>query len=403
MNVNGLKQTLLGLLLVLALGACGAGDPPATFTQGDLQATLEMEWQAFTSGKSNFGGGIAMQILSPRGDHFISAGMGATMDNAHHFRTASVTKTFTAAAIMLLQQRGQLNIDDKITASIPGTLTPYFPYAIPHADGMTIRMILMHRAGVFDLTNTDIQDNAASSGKPYVGRNYIEYTLDLDANHQFTFDELFRVIERDEQIGFQPPASQYRYSDSGYSILAYIIERVSGKTYEAFIRDEFLLPNNLLSSSLPWRGTDQTLPAPFVNGYDWAGGTLRDVTVQNMSPFVGNGNLITTPLDLATWAKRLFTGNAGLTPATVEAMKAGLPSGGNSTYGLGIKYFADRGYGHDGDHEGYITFMFYRPEQDIAYVVLVNVWDLGNFPHSIVAQHDFMTHTANRILARMGY
>ena len=120
-----MKQKILGLLLVLALGACGAGDPPPTFTQADLQATLEMEWQAFTSDKSNFGGGIAMQILSPRGDHFIAAGMGAALDNAHHFRPASVTKTFTAAAIMLLlQQRGQLNINDRITATIPGGPMP---------------------------------------------------------------------------------------------------------------------------------------------------------------------------------------------------------------------------------------------------------------------------------------
>jgi len=84
-------------------------------------------------------------------------------------------------------------------------------------------------------------------------------------------------------------------------------------------------------------------------------------------------------------------------------MKAGLPAGRHGTCGLGIKQFADRGYGHDGDHEGYITFMFYRPGDDVAYVVLVNIWDMGDFPHSIVAQHDFITNTVNKALARMGF
>jgi len=396
------KNNLLWLLLLINVCLLGCSSSSG-FTQEDLQAVLETEWQTYSKDKTNFGGGIAMQILSTRGDFFLSSGMGNGMDNSHRFRTASVTKTFTAASIMLLHERGQLNIDDKLSDNIPGTTVPYFPYSIPHRNEITIRMILMHRAGIFDLTNTDIRDNASSHNEPYVGRNYIDETMKSpNEEHQFTFDELFRVIERDQQIGFEPPDSKYAYSDTGYTVLGYIIERVSGKSYEEFVRDEFLIPNGLLNSSLPWRGSDRTLPAPFVNGYAWDGSTLTDVTVDNMSAFVGNGNMITTPLDLATWAKKLLTGRTALSQDTVERMKAGLPSEGSSTYGLGIKYTPRLGYGHGGDHQGYATFMFYKPEQDVAYVVLMNIWDMSDWPASYAAQHTFMANTVLKIFTKMG-
>jgi D-alanyl-D-alanine carboxypeptidase len=401
---EGNVKNILLLLLVLISGCTSTSSSSFPgFTHADLQAILETEWQAYSRDKTNFGGGIAMQILTPWGDYFISSGMGSGMDNSHRFRAASVTKTFSAASIMLLYKRGRLNIDHKLSDNIPGTMIPYFPYNIPHRNEITIRMILMHRAGIFDLTNTVIQDNAASHREPYVGKNYVEETIKPpNQAHQFTFDELFKVIERDEQIGFEPPDSKYSYSDTGYTILGYIIERVSGKSYEAFVRDEFLISNGLSNSILPWRGTDRTLPAPFVNGYTWDGSTLTDVTVDNMSAFVGNGNMITTPLDLATWARRLLTGQTALDMSTVELMKAGLPSEGTSTYGLGIKYTPNFGYGHGGDHEGYTTFMFYKPEQDVAYVVLMNIWDESNLPASYAAQKTFMANTVLKVFARMG-
>ena len=404
-----MKKILL-LLLVLTGVCVSSCSSSSGFTQADLQNILETEWQNYSRDKTNFGGGIAMQILTPSADYFISSGMGGDMDSSHRFRTASVTKTFTAASIMLLHERGKLNIDHKLSDNIPCpddnnpcTAIPYFPYNIPHRNEITIRMILMHRAGIFDLTNTDIRDNAASHGEPYVGKNYIEETMKHpNEEHQFTFDELFRVIERDEQVGFEPPDSKYSYSDTGYTILGYIIERVSGKTYEAFVRDEFLIPNGLSSSSLPWKGTERTLPPPFVNGYMWDGSTLTDVTVDNMSGFVGNGNMVTTMLDLATWAKRLMTGQTALNMSVVEQMKSGLPSQGTHTYGLGIQYTPNFGYGHGGDHEGYTTLMFYRPEQDIAYVVLMNTWDVSNWPASYAAQKTFMANTILKVFAGMG-
>jgi D-alanyl-D-alanine carboxypeptidase len=403
-----MKKIIAMVCMMIMITACASENSiPLAFTQADLQNILETEWQKFASENKLSSGGLAMQILSPKGNYFISTGMGENMQKSHHFRIASVTKTFTAAAIMLLHQQERLNINDLITANIPGTNTPYVPYDIPYKDKITIKMILMHRAGIFDLSNETIPETAATYGKKYVGWNYISYVMALNDNvkHQFTFDELFGFIVDNKLYDFVPTPTydKYSYSDTAYCLLGAIIERVSGKTFEEFIRDEFLQPNGLTNTTLPWRGDDRTLPAPFVTGYTWGNGNLTDTTLSNMSPFVANGNIISTPLELASWAKRLFTGKTVLTMDTVQMMMTCLPekSGSTSAYGLGIDYKPSRGYGHNGAHEGYLTNMYYKPEQDIAYVLFTNV--LGNSKELLLIQMAFLDSVTNKIFAEMRY
>lgn len=371
-----------------------------------LSEILETEWQAYKSDKENFSGGLAMQILSPKGDYFISTGLGDNVTNIYHFRIASVTKTFTAAGIMLLNQRWALNIDDKIIDNIPGKNIPYVPdapeYDIPYKKDITIRMLLMHRAGIFDISNNEIPDNEYSTNEPYVGQNYLDYMKEKDNNHTFTFDELVNVNARNH-LSFFKPGTAYHYSDTGYSMLGKIIEGVSGKSYTDFIKDELLIPNSLLNTSLPWDGSDQTLPEPFIKGYVWMNGDSEEVTKSNMSPHVAEGNMITTPKDLAIWCRKLFRGEAGLTKETVEMMKSGLKKddGTESTYGLGIGYSPGIGYGHAGAHEGYLTLMNYDPQTDTAYVMFTNMWNCQNNLDSIMAEIKTMMQIADKILKKM--
>ncbi|MCX5711819.1 MAG: serine hydrolase, partial [Candidatus Omnitrophica bacterium] len=325
-------------VVAIALSRCRFDQP--SFTKAGLANILETEWLAYKKDKPNFNGGLALQILSPKGNYFVSTGMGSDITNSCHFRIASVTKTFTAAGIMLLHQKGLLNINDKITDIIPGTSTPYLPntpdYDIPYKKDITIKMLLMHRAGIFDVTNNDIPDNQFSHGAPYVGQSYISYMEEKDKEHTFTFDELVGINAKN-QLSFFAPGSAYHYSDTGYSMLGKIIERVSGKSYVDFIKDELLVPNGLVSTSLPWKGSNQTMPESFAKGYDWSPKGLEEVTLSNMSPHVAEGNIISTPLDLAIWGKRLLKGEAGLNKESVAMMKEGMDKGDgtHSKYGLG--------------------------------------------------------------------
>lgn len=403
-----MRNLVFAIVIGAALFLSGCSFGPSGFTKSDLSKILEAGWLAYKSGKPKFDGGIAMQILSPKGDYFISTGMGDHVTNMYHFRIASVTKTFTAAGIMLLAQKGLLNINDKITDNIPGKSIPYVPntseYDIPYKKDITIKMLLMHRAGVFDVSNNDIPDNKFSHGKPYVGRSYLDYMENKDKEHTFTFDELAGVVAAN-QLSFFVPGSSYHYSDTGYSMLGKIIERVSGESYSDFIKGELLVPNGLLETISPWRGSDQAIPYPFVRGYVWMNGEAQEVTKSNMSPHVAEGNITTTSMDLVNWCRKLFTGNAGLTKETVEMMKSGMDKadGNASTYGLGIGYSSETGFGHSGAHEGYLTLMYYNPKTDVTYVMFTNIWDCQNGLDSIKTELKLMAGTANKISKKMGY
>ncbi len=413
-----MNRTLCALLLVvLSLGACGSGGDAPPVPREVLQRALEAQWQAYASGKTAFGGGVAMQILSPAGNYFLSAGMEGQTTNLHHFRAASCTKTFTAGAIMLLHQRGLLDIDETITANIPGTAIPYVPttteYAIPNKGQITIRMLLMHRAGVFDVTNDNLPDTVP---QPFGGRTYSDVILEQDPNHQFSFDELVGVVAK-YRISYPfVPGSAYHYSNTGYSILGKIVARVSqiasrgrivdeesAKAYADFVRTELLAPNGLTGSSLPTEAREQGLPAPSVHGYLWNGRELADVTLSNMSLNVAEGNLITTPLDLARWCHRLLRAETGLNRTTVDMMVSGQASGGGGVYGLGVSYAPRLGYGHSGAHEGYLTLMYYRPETDVTFVLFTNVWDVSDGKTSLGNQVVANGEMANTVLALLGY
>ena len=381
----------------------------AGFKASDLSKILNDEWQTYKHDKPGFPGGLAIQILSPKGSYFMATDMGKDISDAYHFRIASVTKTFTAAGIMLLQQRGALDIDAKITDKIPGKEIPYVPntpaYDIPNKKDITIRMLLMHRAGVFDVSNNDIPDNQYSHGEKYAGHSYLDFVKEKDGKHTFTFDELVGVVARNH-LSFFKPGTAYHYSDTGYSMLGKILERVSGKSYADFMKDELLAPNGFLSTSAPAKGSDQTMPAPFAKGSVWMDGEhIEDVTGSNMSPHVAEGNLISTPADLVQWCRRLFTGQAGLTPQTVAMMKAGMSTGDGTgaEYGLGISYSSKAGYGHAGAHEGYLTLMYYDPKTDIAYTMFANNWNVKSGLASIKDEIYFMMETAHKIFKKMGY
>ena len=168
-------------LLVLAAGA--AVVRPARADEAEaLSSLLASHWKQRYGGKP---GGLTFLALTPKGEFFAT-----TLEDVSaksHFRGASTTKTFTAAAIMLLDQRGLLRIDDALTAKMPGRDQPYLPdtpgFAIPHKEQITIRQLLSHRAGVFDVANQDIP---AGLPLPYSGMNYLDWVGEKDLRHSFT-------------------------------------------------------------------------------------------------------------------------------------------------------------------------------------------------------------------------
>ena len=359
--------TIIAILLTAVWGCKRSDDAGAIYYTKLLQHAIDTTWQHFTSTLPNFKGGLGIYIVCPRGNYFVSSGLEQGASAGSHFRAASITKSFTATAIMLLDQQGKLNIEDLVTKLIPGTNTPYLPddanYKIPYKSQITIRQLLEHRANIFDQVNSVIPDTVKAwyAGKTY----YWSIITTKDRYHQFTLDELHQLISK-HQLTYGPPGIVHHYSNNGYTLLAKIIERVSGKSYSDFVRDEIILKNHLTETTLPYLGTDTAMSAPFLRGYYYNSGLTLDFTMFNMSWGIAEGNLVTTFKDLASFYKSLLTGKAGINTQQVGRMTACLPS--NESYGLGIEFKEGLGYGHTGSHFGYLTVAFFDPVKDVMVI-----------------------------------
>jgi D-alanyl-D-alanine carboxypeptidase len=135
------------------------------------------------------------------------------------------------------------------------------------------------------------------------------------------------------------------------------------------------------------------MPRPFIPGYFYTGNASVDMTRDNVTANVAEGNLITSLFDLALWCKRLMTGQAGLSTAHVSMMMQQARTqkpGSTSLYGLGLEYVPSLGWGHNGAQQGYLTDMYYDPEKEVSCVMFANVWDISEEMKSLVTELQVM-------------
>ncbi|MBU1934687.1 beta-lactamase family protein [Patescibacteria group bacterium] len=377
-------KMLLPLFLITCAGlfftTCENGDINGNISvnyQSELQKMLDEKWSDYVADKPNYPGGYGLLVIKDENEYYAATGELKNLGDQVHFRAASTTKTFTGAAILLLHQRKLLNINHLIIENIPGTTKPYIPdidtFNIPYKEQITIKLLLQHRAGVFDIMNTVIPDTVVA---PYAGYLYAEYILQQDQDHTFTHEECINVVAK-HQLYYFAPNKAFHYSDLGSRILTYIIERVTGQSYAEFLEENLLIPNNLMNTSFPSQGTDHSIPAPIAKGYVFDEGIVYDVTEQNVSVHVGEGNVIITPDDLTNWIDLLLRGKAGIDKKYVEFMMMDcLPTlESHQFYGLHCVLTPSLGYGHNGGTLGYWTVSRHNPEWDLTFTVFSNVWD----------------------------
>lgn len=362
--------------------------------QGQLQAMVDKLLTDYKVKYPDSPEGIALKVISKNGSFFVSSGLGNGITGQIHFRAASNTKSFTSTAILLLEQQGMLHIDDRISDTIPGTSMTYVPltadYQIPFRDQITIRQLLQHKAGVFDITNNPIPDTV-SVPVPYKGKEYIDYIKATDPSHTFTFDELVGVVATCRLFDFHPGEGS-NYTNTGYNILGKIIERVSGVSYQEFVMENIVRPMKLSQTTFPCLGTDQQIPSPFVRGYDYMPAGITDVTEWNFSCNVAEGNIITTPDDLSTFLRNLVRGEGVLKPTTVNETM--LPPSFPNSYGCGITYWVNLGFGHNGSQHGFHSFMATDPEVDFTAVVFLNCLNASDGATAFNYQENFLLKEA---------
>ena len=387
-------------LLVLSCASAEAGSEEAIHVaQPSIQSMVSEKYAAYKASHNlPDDAGVVVYLVTPAGKAAAMAGLPDGADETWHYRIASVSKTFTAASIMLLDQQGKLDIEDVLTDMIPGTDVPYLAdspnYAIPNKDRITIRQLLSHRAGIFDVFNNPVPE---SSAYPYAGQyyNYYTYSELNEPDHTFTADELIGVVAANKLTTGEPGA-EYHYSDTGYTLLAKIVERVAAMSYDRFLKENFFTPLGLEHTSAPWNGNDIGLPQPFLTGRVSDGTGFFEVVEDNMSSQVGPGNIISTPAEMGRWIRSLLSGRGPLAKEQIARMTT-VPAG-NATYALGISN-TQIGMGHSGAHPGYVNLVVYNPDDDVAVVVATPFIDYTKLSDHLA----FMVDVGREARALAGY
>ncbi len=282
----------------------------------------------------------------------VSDWTGTPMVKDLNFRIASITKSITASAILILRDRGRLTLDDTIEKWIPDS-------QISTKNKVTIQQLLNHTSGIPDFI-----------------RNPEFYNTNYDTpSKKWTIEEKISY-----GVPVEEPPSAYDYSNTGYLILSQIIETVSGQTYQKFVAENIFRPLNMTNSYIPER-TEHSIKEPYARGYAFnfnlmkeipekmpAGGWLKDHSQSNWQG-QGYGDIISHSSDVMIWLKALTNGTL-LTDESGALMKAFVPTGTeNKEYGLGIE--KNNGYiGHDGDLPGYHTGAYSK--KGCSVVVLMN-------------------------------
>jgi len=259
------------------------------------------------------------------------------------YRIGSLTKQFTAAAVMLLVERGALPLDAALER-----LIPEYP---PTGHGITVRHLLTHTSGITNYT--ELPEFAEK--------------MRLDLSHR-QLAALFATRPLDFR-----PGERYAYSNSGYYLLGVIIELVAGVSYPEFMQREFFTPLDLRDT---WYLDDYRIVRHRVHGYDtWQGQLVNAGAISMTSPFAA-GALGSTVIDLLAWETALTTGRA-ISRESFQAMTtpATLNDGTRTTYGYGMVIGELDGHpmlSHGGAINGFRSQLSFYPADDLIVAVLCN-------------------------------
>jgi CubicO group peptidase (beta-lactamase class C family) len=262
------------------------------------------------------------------------------------FRIGSVTKQFTAAAILKLQEQNRLSVTDK--------LSKYFP-DFPRADEVTLHHLLTHTSGIHSYTNKD---------------EFLQRVLQPVTN------EALLNFFKNDPYDFNP-GEQYRYNNSGYFLLGYIIEKVSGKSYPQYLKDTFFDPLGMTNTGVHASSLALTNEA---RGHQRSGNKYEPSLNWDMSWAGGAGALYSTLEDLFKWNEALFNGQvinekslaSALTP--VKLNNGNLPPDGEYGYGLMLGKYRDVGVvAHGGGLHGFITQLSRYPQEKLTVAILTNI------------------------------
>ena len=321
-------KTLLLAGIVALAGCATSGTPEMTLLMRDYEgnvpgASVLVLREGTVVLRENFG--------------MADLGQGIATTPATHYRLASVTKQFTAAAVLQLEEQQTLSLDDSIRT--------HFPSLPDETAGVTVRHLLTHTSGLIDY----------------------EDVIPASMTRQLRDSDVLKLLESQPRLYFAP-GRNYRYSNSGYALLALLVEKVSGRTFSDTLRDTLFVPLGMYSTVAHVEGVSTVANRAF--GYSREGSAWKRTDQSQTSAVLGDGGVYTSIDELAHWLRALDEGRfAEASVPRVETDVAGMH------YGFGLRIHEHRGrrvVSHTGETIGFRNALVRFPDEKLAVVLLTN-------------------------------
>ena len=289
------------------------------------------------------------RIIKAKGYGLANVEWNVPATNDTVYELGSVTKQFTAAAIMVLVEEGKVGLDDKITK--------YFPAAPETWEHITIRHLLSHTSGI---------------------QNHVTLPefLNLTFQPSLTRDELIKWFFK-LPLEFQP-GETWAYDNTGYYLLGIVVEQASGKSYWQFLDERIFHPLGMTAT----RSTDPRLIVPNrASGYEWQNNSFENRSV--LTPFVAfsAGALLSNVEDLARWDASLYSEKL-LKKSSLDQMWTANTAKGRAAapFGYGFGWFIDSYHGHhivqhSGGTMGFSSVIYRFVDDRFTVIILTNHTD----------------------------
>jgi CubicO group peptidase (beta-lactamase class C family) len=320
--------------------------------------------QAYVDNKQFMGSALVARdgkVLFSKGYGFANLEWEVPNSPTAKFRLGSITKQFTAACILLLEERGKLKVDDLVKK--------YMPDAPAAWDKVTVFNLLTHTSGIPNFTG--FPDYASTEAIP-------------------TTPEKLVARFRDKPLEFEP-GEKWNYSNSGYVLLGYLIEKISQQSYSQFVQENIFTPLGMKDSG--YDSNSAVIPHR-ASGYVPGEKGVTNAGYIDMSIPLSAGGLYSTTEDLLRWEQGLMGGKL-LAPASLQKMTTPF----KNDYAFGLAVHTANGHKvieHGGGIEGFNTSLAYYPEDKLTVVVLANL--NGQAPEAIAGKLAAMAHGENVVL-----
>lgn len=328
------QRTILALLLT---SSCFAQEK----ISNESVTRMEQIVQSYVPGK--FMGTVLVaqdgKIVLDKGYGFANLEWEVPNTPTTKFRLGSITKQFTAASILLLEERGKLKIDDPVKK--------YMPDAPAAWDKITIFHLLTHTSGIPNFTS--FPDYEPTQAIPTTPEKLVE---------RF----------RDKPLEFEP-GTKWNYSNSGYVLLGYLLEKISGQSYSDFVQHNILTPLGMKDSGYD---SNSAIIAHRAAGYAPGKNGSANAGFVDMSIPFSAGALYSTTEDLLRWEQGLFGGKV-LKAESLARMTT--PFKDDYAFGLAV-HLSSNGHKvieHGGGIEGFNTQLSYYPDDKLVVAVLANL------------------------------